>query len=143
MRSNAHIRLPLWDILQTCSALELSKIWHYGFTGAHPAQPILYALLWLSAALLQSLKIVRALQTSLAQLLGVGIQLAQTVLGVLQSHLAGFKLPTHVPRCRLPVRLLLTLEQKLAGLIKAGKKRIQEQIYALIHTVSKYKAHGS
>jgi hypothetical protein len=142
MRSNAHIRLPLWGILQTCNARELSRIWRYVFTGAQPVRTIQYALHWLFAALLQLLKTVRAPQTSLAQLHGVGIQPAQTALGVRQSHLAGCKLPTPVPRCRLPVRLLLTPEQKRAGLIKVVKKRIQEQIYALIHMVSRYQAHG-
>ena len=143
MRSNAHIRLPLWDILQMCSARELNKIWRYVFTGAQPVQTILYALHWLSAALLQSLKIVRALQTSLARLRGVEIQPAQIAPGAHQLHLAGFKLPTPVPRCHLPVRLLLTPEQKRAGLIKAVKKRIQEQIYALTPMDSRYQAHGS
>jgi hypothetical protein len=143
MRSNAHIRLPLWGILQTCNALGLSRIWRYVFTGAHPVQTILYALPWLFAALLQSLKIVRALQTSLARLRGVEIQLAQIAYGAHQSHLAGFKLPTPVPLCRLPVSFLLTPEQKHAGLIKAVKKRTQEQIYVLIHMVSRYQAHGS
>ena len=143
MRSNAHIPSPLWGILQTCNVLELSRIWRYGFTGAQAVQLILYALHWLSAALLQSWKIVRALQTSLEQLRGVEIQPAQIVSGARQSPLAGFKLPTPALLCRLPVRLPLTLEQKRAGLIKAVKKRIQEQIYALTHTVSRYQAHGS
>jgi hypothetical protein len=143
MRSNAHIPLPLWGILQTCNVLELSRIWRYVFTGAHPAQTILYAPHWLSVVLLQLLKTVRALQTSLARLHGVEIQPVQIAYGARQLRLAGFKLPTLAPPCRLPVRLLLTPEQKRAELIKVVKKRIQEQIYALTHTVSRYQAHGS
>jgi hypothetical protein len=143
MRSSAHIPLPLWGILQTCNVLELSRIWRYVFTGAQPVQTIQYVLHWLSAALLQLLKIVRAQPTSLERLHGVEIQPAQIVSGARQSPLAGFKLPTPAPRCHLPVRLLLTPEQKHAGLIKVAKKRIQEQIYALTHTVSRYQAHGS
>ena len=143
MRSNAHIPLPLWGILQTCNVLELSRIWRYVFTGAHPAQTILYAPHWLSVALLRLLKTVRAQPTSLERLHGVEIQPVQIAYGARQSPLAGFKLPTPALLCRLPVRLPLTLEQKRAGLIKAVKKRIQEQIYALTHTVSRYQAHGS
>jgi hypothetical protein len=143
MRSNAHIRLPLWGTLQTCNVRELSRIWRYVFTGARPVQPILYALRWLFVALLQLLKIVRALQTSLVRLRGVETQPAQTAPGARQLRLAGFKLPTLAPRCRLPVRLPLTPEQKRAGLIKVVKKRTQEQIYVLTHTVSRYQAHGS
>jgi hypothetical protein len=143
MRSNAHIPSPLWGILQTCNVLELSRIWRYGFTGAQAVQLILYALHWLSAALLQSWKIVRAQPTSLERLRGVKIQPVQIAYGARQLRLAGFKLPTPAPRCRLPVRLLLTPEQKHAGLIKVVKKRIQEQIYVLTHTVSRYQAHGS
>ena len=143
MRSNAHTRLPLWDILQTCNARELSRIWRYGFTGAQPVQTIQYALRWLSAALLQLLKTVRAQPTSLERLHGVETQHAQIASGVRQSHLAGCKLPTPVPQCRLPVSLLLTPEQKRAGPIKAVKKRIQERISALILMGSRYQAHGS
>jgi hypothetical protein len=142
MRSNAHIPLPLWGILQTCNVRGLSRIWRYVFTGAQPVQTIQYALRWLSAVLLQLLKTVHALQTSLARLHGVEIQPAQIAYGAHQSRLAGFKLPTPVPRCHLPVRLLLTQEQKRAGLIKAVKKHIQEQIYALTPMVSRYQAHG-
>jgi hypothetical protein len=143
MRSNAHIRLPLWDILQTCNVLESSRIWRYGFTGAQPVQMTLYALRWLSAVLPRLLKTVRALQTSLGRLRGVETQPAQIASGVRQSHLAGCKLPTLAPRCLLPVRLLLTPEQKHAVLIKAVKKRIQEQIYVLTPMVNRYQAHGS
>ena len=143
MRSNAHIRLPLWGILQTCNVQELNRIWRYVFIGAQAGQMIQYVPRWLSVALLQLLKTVRALQTSLARLHGVEIQPAQIAPGALQLHLAGFKLPTPVLQCLPPVRLLLTPEQKRAGLIKAVKKRIQEQIYALTHTVSRYQAHGS
>jgi hypothetical protein len=143
MRSSAHIPLPLWGILQTCNVLELSRIWRYVFTGVQPVQTIQYALHWLSAALLQSLKTVRALQTSLARLHGVEIQPVQIAYGARQLRLAGFKLPTLAPRCHLPVRLLLTPEQKRAGLTKVVKKRIQEQISAPIHMVNRYQAHGS
>jgi hypothetical protein len=143
MRSNAHIPLPLWGILQTCNVLELSKIWRYGFTGAQAVQLILYALRWLSVVLLQLLKTVRAQPTSLERLHGVETQPAQIAYGAHQSRLAGFKLPTPAPRCLLPVRLLLIPEQKHAGLIKVVKKRIQEQIYVLTHTVNRYQAHGS
>jgi hypothetical protein len=142
MRSNAHIRSPLWDTLQTCNARGLSRMWRYVFTGAQPVQTILYALHWSSAALLRLLMNVRALQTFLGQLDGVKTQPVQVALGDLQSRLAGLKLPTPAPQCRPPVRLPLTLEQKRAGLIKVVKKRIQEQIYALTHTVSRYQAHG-
>jgi hypothetical protein len=143
MRSNARIRLPLWGILQTCNVLELSKIWRYVFTGVQPVQTIQYALHWLSAALLRLLKTVRAQPTSLERLRGVKIQPVQIAYGARQLRLAGFKLPTPALLCRLPVRLLLTPEQKHAGLIKVVKKRIQEQIYVLTHTVNRYQAHGS
>ena len=143
MRSNAHIRLPLWGTLQTCNVRELSRIWRYVFIGAKPVQPILYAPLWLFVVLLQLLKIVHALQTSLVRLRGVKTQPAQTAPGAPQLRLAGFKLPTLAPRCRPHVRLPLTLEQKRAGLIKVVKKRIQEQIYALTPMVNRYQAHGS
>jgi hypothetical protein len=143
MRSNAHIPLPLWGILQTCNVLELSRIWRYVFTGVQPVQTIQYALHWLSAVLLQSLKTVRAQPTSLERLHGVKIQPVQIAYGARQLRLAGFKLPTLAPQCRLLVSLLLTPEQKHAGLIKAVKKRIQEQIYALTPMVSRYQAHGS
>jgi hypothetical protein len=143
MRSNAHIPLPLWGILQTCNVLELSRIWRYVFTGAQAVQLILYAPHWLSAVLLQLLRTVRAQPTSLERLHGVEIQPAQIAYGARQLRLAGFKLPTLAPRCRLLVSLLLTPEQKRAELIKVVKKRIQEQIYVLTHTVSRYQAHGS
>jgi hypothetical protein len=143
MRSNAHIRLLLWGILQTCNVQELSRMWRYVFTGAQPVQTILYALHWLSAVLLRLLMSVLALRTSLAQLLGAKTQPAQTAPGARQSHLAGLKSVTPAPRCRLPVRLPLTLEQKLVEPIKAVKKRIQEQIFAPIRMVSRYQAHGS
>jgi hypothetical protein len=142
MRSNAHIRLPLWVILQTCNVRESSRMWRYVCTGVHPVQTILYALRWLSAALLRLLMSALALRTSLARLPGVKTQPAQTAPGARQLRLAGLKSAIHVPRCRLPVRLLLTLEQKLAAPIKVVKKRIQEQISALIHMVSRYQAHG-
>jgi hypothetical protein len=103
MRSNAHIPLPLWGILQTCNVRGSSRIWRYVFTGAQPVQTTLYALHWLSAALLQWLKSVRAHQTSLGQLLGAGTQLAQAALGVLQSVLAGIKSPIHALLHRLHV----------------------------------------
>ena len=143
MRSNAHIRLPLWDTLQTCNARESSKIWRYVFIGAQPVQTTLYALHWLSAVLLQSLKIALVQQTSLVRLHGVETQPAQIAPGAPLLHLAGFKLLIPVPRCHLPVRPLRTLEQKLAGLIKVVKKRIQERISAPIRMVSRYQAHGS
>jgi hypothetical protein len=143
MRSNAHILLPLWGILQTYNAQELNRMWRYVFTGAHPVQLILSALRWLFAVPLQSLKTALAQSTSLVRLRGVETQPALVALGDHLLRLAGFKLPTPAPRCRLPVRLLPTPEQKRAGLIKAVKKRIQEQIYALTHTVSRYKVRGS
>ena len=143
MRSNAHIPLPPWGILQTCNVRELNRIWRYASTGAQPVQTILYVPHWLSAVLPRLLKTVRALQTSLGRLRGVETQPAQIASGVRQSHLAGCKLPILAPRCLLPVRLLLTPEQKHAVLIKAVKKRIQEQIYALTPMVNRYQAHGS
>ena len=143
MRSNAHIRLPLWGILQTCNVRESSKIWRYVFTGVQPVQTIIYAAQWLFAALLQLLMSVPVLRISLGRLDGVKTQPAQTALGVHLLHLAGHKLATPVPQCRLPVRLLRTLEQKLAGLIKAVKKRIQERIYAQTPMVNRYQARGS
>jgi hypothetical protein len=143
MRSNARIRLPLWGILQTCNVLESSRIWLYVFTGAQPVQTTLYALHWLSAVLPRLLKTVRVQSTSLEPLHGVETQPVQIASGARLLRLAGCKLPTPVPRCLLPVRLLLTPEQKRAGLIKAVKKRIQEQIYALIPMVSRYQVHGS
>ena len=142
MRSNAHILLPLWGILQTYNAQELNRMWRYVFTGAHPVQLILSALRWLFAVPLQSLKIALAQLTSLVRLRGVETQPALVALGDHLLRLVGFKLPTPAPLCRLPVRLLPTPEQKRAGLIKAVKKRIQEQIYALIHTVNRYKVRG-
>ena len=143
MRSNARIRLPLWGILQTCNVRELSRMWRYAFTGAQPVQTILYALHWLSAALLRSLMNAHALRISLGQLDGAKTQPAQVVLGGRQLHLAGLKSATPVPQCHLPVRLPLTPEQKRVVLIKAVKKHIQERISALILMGSRYQAHGS
>jgi hypothetical protein len=143
MRSNAHTLLPLWGILQTCNARGSSRMWRYVFTGAHPVQLTLSALRWLFAVPLRLLKTALAQSTSLAQLRGVETQPALVALGDRLSRLAGFKLPTPAPRCRLPVRLLLTPEQKRAGLIKVVKKRIQELIYALTPMVNRYQAHGS
>ena len=143
MRSNAHIRLLLWGTLQTCNVQELNRMWRYVFTGAHLAQTTLYARRWLFVALLRLLMNAHALRTSLGRLDGVKTQPAQVALGVHLSLLAGLKSVTHVLQCRLPARLLLTLEQKRAELIKVVKKRIQEQIYALTPTGSRYQAHGS
>ena len=143
MRSNAHIRLPLWGILQTCNVQELSRMWRYVCTGVHPVQTILYALRWLSAALLRLLMSDLALRTFLERLLGAKTQPAQTALGARQLRLAGLKSATPALQCRLPVRLLLTLEQKLVEPIKAAKKRIQEQISAPTRMVNRYQAHGS
>jgi hypothetical protein len=143
MRSNAHTRQQRKVTYQTYNARVLTQAQRFVRIGAHLIQVILYVLHWLSVALLQSLMNARALQTSLARLHGVKTQPAQVAPGERQSHLAGFKSVTPAPQCHLPVRLLLTPGQKLAALIKAVKKCIQERIYALTPTVNRYQAHGS
>jgi hypothetical protein len=116
MRSNAHTYQQLKVLYQTYNAQALTLTQRFVIYGVHQTQKILSALHWLSAAPLQSLKSVLARQTSLGQLLGVEIQLAQAAPGVLQLRLAGIKLQTLALLCRLHVPRQLKLSPYLARL---------------------------
>jgi hypothetical protein len=94
MRSNAHTYPQRKVTYQTYNVQALTQVQRFVCIGVHLIHKTQCVLLWLSAALLQLLKSVHVHQTSLGQLLGVGIQLAQAALGVLQSLLAGIKLQT-------------------------------------------------
>jgi|688.fasta_scaffold44049_8 hypothetical protein len=103
MRSNAHTYPQRKVTYQTYNAQALTQAPRFVCTGVRLIHKTQCARHWLFAALLQWLKSVRAHQTSLDQLLGVGIRLAQAAPGVLQSLLAGIKLPIHALLHRLHV----------------------------------------
>ena len=109
MRSNAHTYQQRKVLYQTYNAQALIQVRRFVCIGVQLTQKTQCALRWLSAALLQWLKSALAHQTSLGQLLGVGIRLAQAAPGVLQSLLAGLKLPT----LALPRRLRVARQVKL------------------------------
>jgi hypothetical protein len=114
MRSNAHTYLQHKGLYQTYNVQALTQVQRFVCIGVHLIHKTQCVLHWLSAALLQSLKIVHVHQTSLGQLLGVGIQLAQAAPGVLQSLLAGIKLQTLAPLRRLHAHHQLKLSPYLA-----------------------------
>jgi hypothetical protein len=114
MRSNAHIRQQRKVTYRTYNAQALTQVQRFVRIGAQLTHKTQCARHWLSAALLQWLKSVRAHQTSLGQLLGAGTQLAQAALGVLQSVLAGIKSPIHALLHRLHVAHQAKLKPYLA-----------------------------
>ena len=114
MRSNAHTYQQRKVTYQTYNAQALTQAPHFVCTGAHLIHKTQCARHWLSAVLLQSLKSVRAHQTSWGQPLGAGTQLAQAAPGVLQSLLAGLKLPIHALLHRLHVPRQTKLNPYLA-----------------------------
>jgi hypothetical protein len=114
MRSNAHTYPQRKVTYQTYNAQALTQAPHFVCTGAHLIHKTQCALHWLSAALLQSLRSVRAHQTSLDRLLGAGIRLAQAAPGVLQSLLAGIKSLIHALLHRLHVAHQAKLKPYLA-----------------------------
>jgi hypothetical protein len=114
MRSNAHTYLQRKVIYQTYNVQALTQVQRFVCIGVHLIHKTQCVLLWLSAALLRLLKSVHVHQTSLGQLLGVGIQLAQAAPGVLQSLLAGIKLQTLAPLRRLHAAHQLKLKPYLA-----------------------------
>jgi hypothetical protein len=93
MRSNAHTYQQRKVIYQTYNAQALTQAPHFVCIGAHLIHKTQCALHWLSVVLLRLLKSVRVHQTSWGQPLGAGTQLAQAAHGVLQSLLAGLRLP--------------------------------------------------
>jgi hypothetical protein len=116
MRSNAHTYPQRKVLYQTYNAQALIQVQRFVRIGVHLIHKIQCALHWLSAALLRSLKSVRARQTFLGQLLGVRIQTVQTAPGVLQSRLAGIKLQTLALLHRLHVAHQPKLKPYLARL---------------------------
>jgi hypothetical protein len=114
MRSNAHTYPQRKVIYQTYNAQALTQAPHFVCIGAHLIHKTQCVLHWLSAVLLQWLKSVRAHQTSLDQLLGVGIRPVQAAPGVLQSLLAGIKSPIHALLHRLHVARQAKLKPYLA-----------------------------
>jgi hypothetical protein len=113
MRSNAHTYQQRKVTYQTYNAQALTQAPRFVCTGAHLIHKTQYVLRWLSAVLLRSLKSVRAHQTSLGQLLGVGIRLVQAAPGVLQSLLAGIKSLIHALLRRIHVAHQLKLSHYL------------------------------
>jgi hypothetical protein len=114
MRSNAHTYQQRKVTYQTYNAQALTQAPHFVCTGAHLIHKTQCAPHWLSAAHLQWLKSVRAHQTSLGQLLGAGIRLAQAAPGVLQLLLVGIKSPIHALLHRLHVAHQAKLKPYLA-----------------------------
>jgi hypothetical protein len=114
MRSNAHTYQQRKVLYQTYNAQELIQAPHFVCIGAHLTQKTQCAHRWLSVVLLQLLKSALVLQTSLGQLLGVGIQLVRAALGVLQLRLVGLKLPIRALPRRLHVAHQANLNPYLA-----------------------------
>ena len=91
MRNTVHTLLQPQGILQTYSAMVLTRVWRCAFTGVRLAHKILSALRWLAAPILLLWNSALAHQITMGLRHGNEKQTAQTVLGVHQQIQAGFR----------------------------------------------------
>lgn len=91
MRNTVHTLLQPQGILQTYSAMVLTRVWHCVFIGVRHTHKILSALRWLAAPILLLWNSVLARQIMMGLRHGNEKQTAQMVLGVHQQIQAGFR----------------------------------------------------